>query len=128
MRRTLLALMIALALLAAPIAFAKGSHHEDDDDDDDAPRVAKTHAERNHTSDKANRTADRVAFRLFVDDWHDNATQIREACQASHDPANNSTTEKQCVRDGYRTWWNANWEKFSVLAFIKKHARRGHRG
>lgn len=125
MRRTLLALMIALALLAAPVAFAKGGQDDDHDDDDDAPRADKARAERNHTSDKANRTADRLAFSLFVDDWHDNATKIRDDCHALKE-GNNTTDVKRCVRDGYRAWWKANWGIFAALKWLNGKGHRGH--
>jgi hypothetical protein len=136
MRRILLAtlaLIAALALVAVPLVAARGHaddnattakttaarHHENEtgdnetDDDNDTTESHTHPARRDAASDRANRTADRVAIRTFVGDWHDNATAIRDACKTA--AANDMTGQAHCVQDGYRSWWTAHVDDLKTL-------------
>lgn len=122
MRTLVLPLLLAAALLAAPIALAGGgeaSSHADAGKAKAAEHRANATAdhdddpERNRTSDRANGTAARESFAenrsALLDSfltrlhsvrasWQENATKVREQCHADNE------SEPHCVRDGYRGW------------------------
>lgn len=142
MRNILIALMLALTLLAAPVALASRGEdrHEKREaaqaEHDDGPREDddnETHGEARHKNATArqewreNFTARRTAawdafhakVTLMRASWIENATRIREACHVET-PTQNATEEDRkadahCVRDGYREWRADNRADMRIL-------------
>lgn len=123
---SLTALMLALLVVAAPLALAgaedraaKGKEKAEDAKAADAKAAhAKTRGHGNLTAEdddgndtrKEKRAGLLDAFRARMAEWRaswkENATAIREACHAAAPDADNATKEERksrahCIRDGY---------------------------
>lgn len=136
----LLLSLVAVGLLAAPLALASGpgsgeehrdgarargeEHRSNATASDDHRANASERAQRNVTSDRANVTAARAAWRenatAVRESWHENATAIRERCHAAELDHANATKEQrtanaQCIKSGYEAWRDANLARLQAL-------------
>lgn len=146
MRRILaptLAILLALALLAAPMALARGGGERDADDkakDRAADAKDKAAEARSHARDAANKTRDNKtaddddagkdnrtagrraaldAFRDYVsalrEAWKANAASIRDACHAAEPGGDNATKEQRKSRAHcIRDGYKALFEAFKI--------------
>lgn len=140
MRAVILPLLLAAALLAAPVAIADGdrSHgdagktraaelradHAPDHDDNDTEDANETPRGKRNASYRENHTAliDRIVESIHAlrASWHENATKVREDCKAAdldhrNESKDNRTARAHCIRDGYREWRAAHTAEFKEL-------------
>ena len=122
MRRTLTACILALGLLATPLALAdadpasaKGQAKAA------AAKAARDNRTHNGTDDdnrtRGNDTGEKPSWvaafqarlKALRESWQENASAIRETCHAAQKPADNASKETRlawahCIRDGYKAW------------------------
>lgn len=156
MRRILapsIAILLALALLAAPLALARGGADDGERagkakeraaEAKDKAAEARSHARddagnktRDNKTDDAQKEGRRAALDAFMDyfaalrnAWKDNATAIREACHAA-EPADNASKEERkswahCIRDGYKAFFEAMKLERKALKEEWKAERKAH--
>ena len=123
MRRTLLVCVLTLGLLAVPLALAQA---DGPSAKGEAKAAAAKAARENRTANAThNKTHDdngthegkpawvstfQAAMKALRESWKENASAIREECHAAAKPANDSGKDArlswaQCVRDGYKAWF-----------------------
>ena len=128
MRRTLIAALLVLGLLATPLALAQAdAPSAKGEAKAAAAKAARDNRTANATHGNAshNKTHDgndthegkpawvstfQAALKAIRESWKENASAIREECHAAEKPANNSSKDArlswaQCIRDGYKTWF-----------------------
>lgn len=128
-RTTIIACILALGLLATPLALADG------DASMKGKAVASSHAKRGNATDDRdsnltkNETSEKPAFilafqlrmRELRESWRENASEIRESCHAMEKPGENATKDDrlakaQCIKEGYAAW-------FKTLRAERKEAK-----
>lgn len=124
MRAVILPLLLAAALLAAPVALAEGSDDRRRDGESKEKAFAARAEQAGNDDNKSARAEERAAFRdnrtaLFDrviaqlhalrESWHENATKVREGCKSADIDHRNASKEDRtahahCIRDGYKAW------------------------
>lgn len=117
------ALLMALLLVAAPLAAAEGEKGREKSEDAKLHRDARADHHRDNKTDDGNKTAKaekarthadafRAAMTKWREAWKENATAIREGCRAVVLDHDNATKEEKrawahCIRDGYHQFFQA---------------------
>ena len=126
MRRNLVLTILLATALLVPTAMAANGRAEQ------AKADAQAHRESGHATSDEHRPA-------WVADWHarmreiiqsfrENASSIRETCQAEHDADESATREDRlamahCIRDGYKTYFDELREARAQARAEMKEAR-----